>query len=87
LGAIAAIAPAAFQIKPAILAPVKDTLPVFVVAGDRDGLQATAREWIETMKELQMNYKYVEVGRATHGSVIDLSMPDIFAFFKDHVKQ
>jgi predicted peptidase len=84
--AIAAMAPAAFLISPSILEPVKDTMPVFVVVGDQDNLMSTAREWVATMKELKVKYKYIELGGATHGSVIEQSMPDIFAFFREHVK-
>jgi hypothetical protein len=38
------------------------------------------------MKELKMDYKYVEVPGADHISVIEKGMPDLFAFFKEHVK-
>ena len=80
------MAPASFLISPSILEPVKDTVPIFVVVGDQDNLMSTAREWVATMKELEVKYKYIELGGATHGSVIEQSMPDIFAFFKQHTK-
>jgi hypothetical protein len=59
---------------------------VFVVVGDRDGLTSTAREWVQTMKDLKMKYKYIELGGADHGSVIGQAMPDIFAFLQEHIK-
>jgi poly(3-hydroxybutyrate) depolymerase len=84
--AIAAMAPASFLMDPSMLAPVKDTMPVLVVVGDQDGLMATARQWVETIKELKMTHKYIEIPGANHGSVIDQGMPDVFAFFKEHAR-
>jgi predicted peptidase len=89
--AIGAIAPAAFAMQAnasALLTPIKDTIPVIVTQGDADTavpVQNT-RTWIETMKELKMNYKYVEMPGEDHGSIIAKGMPDIFAFFKEHTK-
>jgi predicted peptidase len=85
--AIGSIAPAAFMMQPAILAPAKN-LPVILVQGDADTIvpPATARRWADKMKELNMTYKYIEMHGGDHGSVIDGSMPEIFAFFKEHTK-
>lgn len=89
--AIGAIAPAAFAMQAnsaALLTPIKDTMPVIVTQGDADTavpVQNT-RAWIDTMKELKMNYKYVEMPGEDHGSIIAKGMPDIFAFFAAHVK-
>jgi predicted peptidase len=89
--AIAAIAPAAFSMQAnavPMLTPIKDTMPVIVTQGDADTavpLENT-RHWIEAMKELKMNYKYVEMPGEDHGSIIAKGMPDIFAFFNEHPK-
>jgi predicted peptidase len=89
--AIGAIAPAAFAMQAnaaALLTPIRDTMPVIVTQGDADTavpVQNT-RAWIDTMKELKMNYKYVEMPGEDHGSIIAKGMPDIFAFFAAHVK-
>ena len=90
--AIAAIAPAAFAMQAnaaAMLTPVKDTMPVIVTQGDADTAVpvANTRTWIEVMKELKMNYKYVEMPGEDHGSIISKGMPDIFTFFKAHSKR
>jgi len=90
--AIAAIAPAAFSMQAnaaAMLTPVKDTMPVIVTQGDADTAVpvANTRSWIEVMKDLKMNYKYVEMPGEDHGSIISKGMPAIFAFFKDHPKK
>jgi predicted esterase len=90
--AIAAIAPAAFSMQAnarTMLTPVKDTLPVIVTQGDADTAVpvANTRSWIEVMKELKMDHRYVEVPGAGHGDIIGIGMPDIFTFFKDHVKR
>ena len=87
--AIAPIAPAAFLMnnnRAEILKGIKE--PVFVAQGDADEAVpvTNTRTWVDTMKELKLNYQYKEYPGATHGSVIELSMPDIFAFFKAHTK-
>jgi predicted peptidase len=90
--AIAAMAPAAFRMAPnasSILQPLKDkSVAVMIAQGDADELVPVAgtRQWVETMKEMKMVYNYKEVPGATHGSVIEASIPDIFAFFKAHTK-
>jgi predicted alpha/beta superfamily hydrolase len=43
--------------------------------------------WVDTMKELQLNYEYKEHPGVTHGPIIAASMPDIYAFFAKHSKQ
>jgi predicted esterase len=91
--AIAAMAPAAFRMQPnaaAILTPLKDqSVPVMIAQGDADELVpvTNTRQWVDTMKQLQMDFKYDEVPGANHGSVIEKSIPDIFAFFQAHVKK
>jgi predicted peptidase len=90
--AIAAMAPAAMRMAPnasTILQPLKDkSVAVMIAQGDADELVPVAgtRKWVDTMKEMNMVYNYNEVPGATHGSVIEASIPDIFAFFKDHTK-
>jgi len=39
------------------------------------------------MKELKMDYQYVEVACGTHGSVLTTGAPDIYAFFNKHAKK
>jgi len=90
--AIGAIAPAAFAMlanAAEMLTPIKDTMPVIVTQGDADTAVPVdyTRRWIETMKELKMNYKYIEMPGEDHGSIIAKGMPDIFAFFKEPAKQ
>ena len=47
---------------------------------------ANVRTWVETMKELQMNYEYKEHPGVTHGPIMAASMDDIYAFFARHTK-
>jgi predicted peptidase len=90
--AIAAMAPAAFRMndnRATILQKIKDSgVPVIVTQGDADTLvpATNTRMWIDTMKELKLNYQYKEIPGADHGSVIEEGMPDIFAFFKDYTR-
>ncbi|MBZ5577920.1 MAG: prolyl oligopeptidase family serine peptidase [Acidobacteriia bacterium] len=90
--AIGAIAPAAFAMLPnagSLLTPIKDTMPVVIAQGDADTVVPPqyARRWVDAMKQLGMNYKYVEMPGEDHGTIIAKSMPDIFAFFAAHTKQ
>lgn len=91
--AIAAMAPAAFRMndnRTAILQKIKDAgVPVIVTQGDADTLvpATNTRLWIDTMKELKLDYEYKEIAGADHGSVIEQGMPDIFAFFKAHPRK
>lgn len=89
--AIAAIAPAAFAMQAnaaTMLAPVKETMPIIVTQGDADTAVpvANTRAWIEVMKGLKMNYKYVEMPGEDHGTIISKGMPEIFKFFSEHRK-
>jgi len=89
--AVGALAPAAFAMLPnatEMLTPIKDTMPVIVAQGDADTavpLNYTL-QWIETMKKLQMNYAFVEMGKEDHGTIIAKGMPALFAFFATHTK-
>jgi predicted esterase len=89
--AIGALAPAAFAMQPnaaEMLTPVKDTMPVIIVQGGQDPAVPVdrTRQWIATMKDLKMNYKYVEMGPEDHGTIIPKGMPEIFRFFAEHSK-
>ena len=46
-----------------------------------------ARLWIDTMKELKLDYEYKEIAGADHDSVIEQGMPDILVFFKAHSRK
>jgi predicted esterase len=85
--AIAAIAPAAFQLNPDSLASIKD-MPVIIVQGDADTAVpvSNTRRWADKLKELNMTYEYHEIPGGDHGSVIATGMPDIFKFFSKHTK-
>jgi predicted peptidase len=69
------------------LAPAKN-VPMIIVQGDMDTLVPVAgtRLWIDQMKELKMEYQYIEVAGGDHGSVLTTGAPDIFAFFAKHTK-
>lgn len=86
--AIAAIAPAAFRLDPASLAPIKDTMPVMIVQGDADTLvpAENTRRWADYMKANVKTQRYIELKGADHGTVIDQGMADIFAWFAAHPK-
>jgi predicted peptidase len=90
--AIAAIAPAAFKMlneRKEYLGKLKDAhIPAIMVQGDQDTVvpPTYARQWIDSMKEIGMTYKYVEIPGGDHGTVIGDGMPDIFKFFAEHSK-
>jgi len=91
--AVAPVAPAAFlmnQNRAEILKGIKDGgVPILVVQGDADEAVpvANTRMWVDTMKELGMNYEYVEMPGITHGPVITASQKDVYAFFAKHSKK
>jgi predicted esterase len=85
--AIGALAPAGSGLQPAGLAPIKD-VPVILVQGDADTSVpvANTRRLADELKSLNVTYVYKEIPGATHGSVIGLGMPEVFAFFAQHTK-
>jgi predicted peptidase len=90
--ALAPIAPAAMGMtndRVKVLQAIKDAgVPMLVSMGDADEAVpvANVRMWVDTMKELQMNYEYKEYPGVTHGPIMAASMPDIYAFFARHSK-
>jgi predicted peptidase len=90
--ALAPIAPAAMGMtndRAKVLQGIKDAgIPMLVSMGDADEAVpvANVRTWVDTMKELQMNYEYKEYPGVTHGPIMGASMSDIYAFFAKHSK-
>jgi predicted peptidase len=90
--ALAPIAPAAMGMtndRTRILQAIKDaSVPMLVSMGDADEAVpvANVRMWVETMKELKMNFEYKEHPGVTHGPIMGASMSDIYAFFARHSK-
>jgi len=83
---LAPIAPATFR-SPDDLANIKTT-PVILVQGDKDRLVPVrgARRWASRMKELGMQYKYIEVEGGDHIRPAITQLPAIFEFFATHAK-
>ena len=55
------------------LSKLKDAqIPAIMVQGDQDTVvpPTYARQWIESMKEIGMTYKYVQLPVGDHGTVI-----------------
>jgi dipeptidyl aminopeptidase/acylaminoacyl peptidase len=90
--ALAPIAPAAMSMtndRVKVLQAIKDAgVPMLVSMGDADEAVpvANVRQWVDTMKELQMNYEYKEYPGVTHGPIMSASMADIYKFFEKHSK-
>ena len=63
-------------------------IPIIVVHGDQDRLVDVnvSRRWTEKMKELGMDYKYIEVAGGDHVMVAPDNLPAIFEFFKGKSK-
>lgn len=91
--AIGAEAPADFLMndnRTEILQKMKDAnLPVMVVSGDMDEAVpvTNTRMWVETMKELKLDYEYVEQPGITHGPVIESGLKPIYGFFAKHTRK
>ncbi len=88
--AVGAEAPAAFwQTRKETLQPLKDAkVPVMIVHGDIDEAVpvANSRGWVDVMKELNMQYEFVEQPGITHGPVIQSGLKPIYEFFAKHKK-
>lgn len=90
--AIGAEAPADFLMnnnRTELLQKIKDAkLPVMIVQGDIDEAVpvTNTRMWVDTMKELGLNYEYVEQPGITHGPVIESGLKPIYGFFAKHTK-
>ncbi len=63
-------------------------IPVILVQGDKDRLVPVsgARRWVARMKELKMDYTYIEVVGGGHGDVAWKNLPKIFEFFNKREK-
>jgi predicted peptidase len=90
--ALAPIAPAAMGMtndRTRVLQGIKNAgVPMLVSMGDADEAVpvANVRTWVETMKELRMDYEYKEYPGLSHGPIMAGSMADIYAFFAKHSK-
>jgi len=88
--AVAAEAPAAFwQTRKETLQPMKDAkVPVMIVHGDIDEVVpvTNTQAWVADMKELKMNYEFIEQPGITHGPVIESGLKPIYEFFAKHKK-
>ena len=90
--AVAAIAPAAFRMQAnsaQILQPMKKAgVPVMIVQGGADTVvpATNTHAWVESLKSLEMEHKYVEFPQGDHGNVITDGMPGIFDFFKANTR-
>ena len=88
--AVGAEAPAAFwSTKKETMQLLKDAkVPVMIVQGDIDEMVpvANTREWVDVMKDLNMEYEYVEQPGITHGPVIQSGLKPIYEFFAKHSK-
>lgn len=71
-----------------LLTPIKESMPVLITQGAADTAVPVdyTRRWAATMKDLNMNSLYIEVGREDHGTIIATTMPDIFRYFSEHTK-
>jgi len=88
--AVGAEAPAAFwDTKKETLQAMKNAkVPVMIVHGDVDEVVpvANSHAWVDIMKELKMNYEFVEQPGITHGPVIQSGLKPIYEFFAKHKK-
>ncbi len=86
-GAVATIAPAVYG-DPDQLKKIKH-LPVIIVQGAKDGLVSVkrTRRWVEKMKQLNMNHRYIEVAEGGHIFVAFSNLPKIFEYLAQQPKQ
>jgi poly(3-hydroxybutyrate) depolymerase len=87
--ALAPLAPAIYS-EPSALARIRK-MPIIVVQGELDRLvQAeNTRRWVETMKELKMDYRYIEIKGGDHIMSICANpkmIAAVFDFFDEHAR-
>jgi hypothetical protein len=91
--AIGAEAPADFAMnnnRQELLQKIKDAnLPVIIVQGDMDEAVpvTNTRMWVDTMKEMMMNFEYVEQPGVSHGPVIQTGLKPIYDYFSRNAKK
>jgi len=62
-------------------------VPLMTVVGDLDGGMAGVRSTVKMLKEHGLEPQYVEVKGGTHGTAIQIAMPQIFDFFDAHSRR
>lgn len=64
-------------------------LPVMVVMGDADELVDVnvTRQWVQKMKELEINFEYIEVPGGSHASAGRENIGKVFEFLSRHKKE
>ena len=87
--ALAALAPAIYS-NPDALAAIRTT-PIMVVQGDQDRLVhvENTRRWVAKMKDLKMDYRYLEIPGGDHIFSIGANaamIGEVFDFFDHHVR-
>src|SRR5262249_54488965 len=73
-----------------LLQKIKDAnVPVMIVQGDVDEMVpvTNTRMWVDTMKEMKLNFEYVEQPGISHGPVIQSGLKPIYEFFAKNVKK
>jgi len=86
-GGVATIAPAVYG-DPDRLETIKH-VPVMIVQGAKDGLVSVkrTRRWVEKMKKLNMNHRYIEVAEGGHLFVAFSHLPKIFEYLAQQSQQ
>ena len=87
--ALAALAPAIYSNPDALEGIPK--MPVIIVQGDRDGLVnvENTRRWVARMKDLNMDFQYIEIPGGDHIFSICFNptmISEVFDFFDHHSK-
>ncbi len=83
--AAALLAPGApgFQVDPQ--AKIKD-VPLLIIVGANDTLIASVRRLDSQLKSMNVAHQYKEMPGLDHGGIIMGGIPDVFAFFAQHIK-
>ena len=82
---VAGLAPAAFGFTWTEESKLK-AVPLLLIVGDADTLVTGTRQLDDQLKSLNFNVEYKSLPGLDHGGIIGGAMPDVFAFFGQHVK-
>jgi predicted peptidase len=82
---VALLAPALFGPGPTSDSKL-NTIPLLLAVGDKDSLAASVKTYSEQLDALKVQHDYVLKPGLDHGTIIMGAMPEVFAFFPNHVK-
>ena len=83
--AVAGLAPAAFGFEWSANQKLKN-VPLLIIVGDEDSLVTGSEQLADQLKTLNFRVEYKSLPGLDHGGIIGGSMPDVFKFFNEQIR-